>query len=669
MSSERDLNGTFEIKTLLNSKKNDIGKFGKRVLQFSDEPTNDVEFYEYISDSSYKIPVIDRTSMINLTKIYDGIPYLQYFDKTGGLKYIFTLAKIESLNGRLHAIVYCTDLSSTKSFNVTKNKYYESRSDGHMWRYCTIDNDDVYYKGYDYVSTSFIHIQLQKYLFDVKKYFTSTIILDTSKRCIIHTLKPELNDRLTQNSSKYVSNNIFFKTIYTLFPTSIELFVQYSSTLEKLRIMCVSHVITDETRQSYIKLYDKIKINDRNRNIRKGESRREFYGKIYTILEELFNEIFKPYSSVRLIIKNFISETFGNEITSNIYEMDFICRTRNSDNGQIYTIRYMIYKIKINGISSESRKAILHIIPINSTITIYGLDSQYVATGMFVNKIYDYEFQAPITRTRDDPERTYTYIGDFINYNFLPMYSDMEIIDDALIRSRDIGHAAARAIDRHIVIGGPVLDRPTVTGPIVHDAKRVVTGPKVEYDIGRAAGRAIVHDAKRVVTGPKVEYDIGRAAGHAIVHDAKRVVTGPKVEYDIGRAAGRASVHDDALDMDRNRKEIEALIKACNTIYIAMGHVPDITYVRTEFECQRCGLSVSEICKFGFDSINSKKRYIYLCTTGCIGHIRDTQLRLFLEDIPKVLNNYYVDFVSKKIKDNVYGTTIQRIYEEVKKTT
>jgi hypothetical protein len=58
-----------------------------------------------------------------------------------------------------------------------------------------------------------------------------------------------------------------------------------------------------------------------------------------------------------------------------------------------YLMYYMIYKSNVSGRS----KTILHIIPKDNDINVYGLDNRYVAAGALINKIFDYKPQAPIT--------------------------------------------------------------------------------------------------------------------------------------------------------------------------------------------------------------------------------------------------------------------------------
>ena len=80
--------------------------------------------------------------------------------------------------------------------------------------------------------------------------------------------------------------------------------------------------------------------------------------------------------------------------------------------------------VKIPGTTIIHRfKNILHIIPYDNSITIDGLDMRYVACGAFINKLYDYAPQAPITKARGHDEsktEDYRLVGDIFNYDFLP---------------------------------------------------------------------------------------------------------------------------------------------------------------------------------------------------------------------------------------------------------
>jgi hypothetical protein len=150
-------------------------------------------------------------------------------------------------------------------------------------------------------------------------------------------------------------------------------------------------------------------------------------------MESLFSEFFRILDETfQIIIPDYEYEIYGKKIKGNICQVK--CRCTHPDprlNGKQYIIRYIIYRIEIpddypGGIvrsDLEFKKAILHIVPGNSFITKFGLDERYVSAGAFVNKIFDYAEQAPITYVGKlvEPEKIYTYIGDFTNYGFLPL--------------------------------------------------------------------------------------------------------------------------------------------------------------------------------------------------------------------------------------------------------
>jgi hypothetical protein len=157
-------------------------------------------------------------------------------------------------------------------------------------------------------------------------------------------------------------------------------------------------------------------------------SRRTFFTKILNVFKQIFQQYFIiDKSTCKKIIdnRNFVvgEHTFNSHIYSIEISYTFIP-------GKIYILYYMVVT---GGIISSTNviKTIIHIIPkkigntdIDNHITVYGLDKKYVVAGCFINKIFDYKPQAPITRLTGHLEhetRNYRFIGDLINYDFLPI--------------------------------------------------------------------------------------------------------------------------------------------------------------------------------------------------------------------------------------------------------
>ena len=84
---------------------------------------------------------------------------------TSDNKFLFSIRKFRQLGDRTHVIIYCVDI---KDGNIIRNIYYTSRSEIGSWRYCTIrEGDNAYDKGANYVCTTYAHIQIQKFIYDV----------------------------------------------------------------------------------------------------------------------------------------------------------------------------------------------------------------------------------------------------------------------------------------------------------------------------------------------------------------------------------------------------------------------------------------------------------------------------------------------------------------------
>ena len=352
----------------------------------------------------------------------------------------FTIRKFRILkrdSDRLHAIVYCNNQSTGEFY---RNIYYTSKSEGNIWRYCTTirnDRDIIYNKGRDYISTTFVHVQLQKLLFmSLLNFVPERIDTDDIQCPPSMGLPRELSSRLEDDT--VISRNIFFNVITSIFPLSGQMTNAYEECLGELTRIIKDTRFRDSQLDIY-NLYKELSENLRRsgvyRSIREGESRREFYQKVYDVIKNMFNKYFRIITSPILIIENNISNIYGVEVKCNIYEIKCQCYYR-SDNMKIYIIRYMIYTISSD--PRTIRKAIIHIIPDGAHITKFGLDSRYVSCGVFINKIFDYESHTSVTHLRGDPTKKYTFIGDFVNYDFLPVSHDDALVRGIIDRSAGI---------------------------------------------------------------------------------------------------------------------------------------------------------------------------------------------------------------------------------------
>lgn len=344
----------------------------------------------------------------------------------------FSIRKFIERGRRLHVVIYCTDEITGE---ITRNIYYTSQSEVGAWRYCTIRGDGGYNKGIDYVSTTYVHIQVQKFIREVTNDYERTVVEDIPCPKSDDGEMTEFYRRLMD--PHYQSSNFIFVVFNEIFPEGTKMLTDYASCIAKLRRKKEDRTIDPTEREIYVSLYDKLERRDALDPPRPGEdSRREFYGRVYNAMESLFSEFFRILDGTfQIIIPDYEYEVYGIKIKGNICQVKCICTHRDERlREKEYIIRYIIYQIEIPDDYAgrivlsdlEFKKAILHIVPGNSFITKFGLDYRYVSAGAFVNKIFDYMEQAPITYVGKlvEPKDAYTYIGDFTNYNFLPLGPD-----------------------------------------------------------------------------------------------------------------------------------------------------------------------------------------------------------------------------------------------------
>lgn len=357
----------------------------------------------------------------NLKNKINTVTYLKY-EKNEEIIY-FSIRRFYNHNKRLTVLIYSYKPGSP----LTRSKYYTSKSDGSFWRYCIKDDDsNRFNKGYNYISSTFINLYLQHFIDSNKDKY---VIEDLSDDCCptvtnIKTKKSILYNRVFNSGEDVISNNIFFKTINEIFPP-VRFFSEYKNCISRL-LNNLSKLISENNNLESIDFYSKLFCTLTRHEINKDilltdeTSRRSFFTSLKNVLSEIFLERFNIIRDTKkcLYKKNFLVGEINHRchiLSINIFD-------------KIYARNYVLYymDVKIFGRSSSINnrfKNILHIIPNENSITIDGLDNRYVACGAFINKLYDYADQTPITRARGhDESRTedYRLVGDIFNYDFLP---------------------------------------------------------------------------------------------------------------------------------------------------------------------------------------------------------------------------------------------------------
>jgi hypothetical protein len=378
-----------------------------------------------ISTNIYQINDVNRYIICKPSGYLSGdfrfLSYIWYLVYTYNErnKLIFSIRKFYKLkndpSNRKFVVIYSynTETRETKRFQC-----YTSISDGSFWRLCIKDDSiERFDKGYNYISSTFININLQQfidkflYIFEEIQYEESNIQCENKS-----SLSEYLKERVF--TTKYISGNEIFVAFNEIFPV-----VLYLEKYNDCLIMLLENLL-NFTRENnsvkidiYSEIYFALKKNNVNKkfNLTDETSRREFYKKVNKAISEVFlnNFVIVESSKKKCYEKKFkVGEI---EYRADIYTIDIIYKHIY---GKIYKMCYMIYQA-----SGKTYKNIIHIIPKPNKINQYGLDERYVATGAFVNKIFDYPPQAPITVFGHIPERRslgYRFIGDLTNYDFLP---------------------------------------------------------------------------------------------------------------------------------------------------------------------------------------------------------------------------------------------------------
>jgi hypothetical protein len=333
--------------------------------------------------------------------------------------------KLKKEQSRIYVVIYGND---RKTGQFERFECYTSISDGSFWRFCVkLDGEEKFNKGYNYISSTFINIYLQKFINENMRKFR-IIEFDSDNILCINTseLNSYLKNRILENT--YVSGNQFFLIINKIFPP-ITYMVNYRNCLAILLKELANYIQYDNITEIDIcsKIFCELNKENLNKDISLTAeiSRRTFYGKI----KKVFSQLFLYYFTLKFTTKK---ELFIKEF--NVGDYKFIAKTNSIEiefnliPGKIYILYYMIYS-DLNK-KMKSIKTFIHIIPklysnsnIPNKITIWGLDERYIAAGVMLNKVFDYQTQAPVTVFTGHIEARssgYRFIGDLTNYEFLP---------------------------------------------------------------------------------------------------------------------------------------------------------------------------------------------------------------------------------------------------------
>jgi len=316
------------------------------------------------------------------------------------------------VNDRLHVVLY----SCKHDKEAKRIEFYISKSNLGFFRLCfKSSTSEMYDKAFNYVSTTFINLELQKFIFDNIKNYSLVDRIKTIQCPVIGKSDLELHNRLTINSDDYISQNPVFLMFDKIFPLVYSL-TNFEETFdknigvyyEKFMNKTLSHnerFIFREIAKSFIKIKKSIE----------PEKNSEYL----ILMKSLFEDIFIKFFNMSENFDFYTFYTSFNHVTIEIRILFKIIQSKIS-RGK-YKLYYINYRY-----DEKVYNNIIHIIPLDNLITEYGLDQRYVVCGIFLNKVFEYKDQIDKTLLDGDSERAkvdrdteYTFIGNFTNYNFL----------------------------------------------------------------------------------------------------------------------------------------------------------------------------------------------------------------------------------------------------------
>jgi hypothetical protein len=381
------------------------------------ELSNGGNYYKKYSNTlKNTLRIVEPIGLIDKT----NTPFLRYKDKS-----IFSIRRFEKEGNRYHVTIYCFKMGNVLDYE--RFVLYTSTSEGLFWRFCGLRSNGGYDKGFNYVTTTFINMDLQLFLFHTMQYFNIIEQKMGPTNCI--PFKNISNnfviERLTSKHKK-MDEDPAFTLLDNIFPYGTmddrQIYYFLIKFLKNLNRLGMRNFINGYEKDVAKKLLERLTLND-CLNFRESEvSRRGFYKRWYKSLTEFFFYFFELRTdSAIILIPNRTIHFKDNlkPVTVNMSVNRIFAKNKHSQ--KKYIIYYIKYKTSLVEDKNKTYKHILSIAPSQSHLTVYGFDTTYVSCGMFVNKIFDYYEQISITRTaKERGNMNYTFVGDVFDVSQLP---------------------------------------------------------------------------------------------------------------------------------------------------------------------------------------------------------------------------------------------------------
>lgn len=349
---------------------------------------------------------------------------------------------------------------------------YTSKSSGSTWRYCEYDDEYGHInKGFDYVSNTFIHIKLQMFLdshlYKIPKKISFyqlfyLILNENQKNKLRDVLIHDCRDTDLTEKNKSARNNIYeidrivpddvFRPMRKLlspartFKTSIS--KQYLLIIDNLKELKKNAMNTFLPRSPQNTRYTN-RMNEIAINIITEKS---FSDKVISAVKSrsgalnktdylLYLDILHKYVDIYNAYLNYYFRVESSKENHIVYSYENIKPPINLEGwnivfGQIqykvlikkdsekkFKVIYQTYSITSspNNVFNGDYKINLAFVPHNISINKYGLYDQFISSGFYVYKMFDYDSQ--VGSLMDDTNRNaggYIFIGDIMN-RFMPL--------------------------------------------------------------------------------------------------------------------------------------------------------------------------------------------------------------------------------------------------------
>jgi hypothetical protein len=436
--------------------------------------------------------------------------YILLKNQIGGIKLSIIIDTIEftliakNINSGRHVVL----ISSNKDGNINYFLVYKSNSEIGMWRFYSITGDIYYYydeifklgktyidfrdfytiyKGIDYITHTFIHMDLQMFInnnFHLIPIYEKSIGIDDEDN-IIHQYFVTINNKfkaeiaITDKKDELTSRfNIFLKRLldwcslnfiavpfyyYDYFKLGKDIInpvKEYEYLKPIVTLQCGKtrrdHVI--DTLEKTTNVTMKLILESKKKEI----TERNIVSKYYEIINLYLKTIGLKYNIETLKFMYTIESNFEQPIYNKpiIYNHNFLLNVYSIEvnvNDNLFILYFTQYRyIKSSPteipneqiiLSNNIYNAIINMVPKTNTINLYGLNNQILSAGLYICKIIAYNQNCLVDEYPDERSRriinlSYIFVGDYINNMYplsefshmIPIMKEVEIKKDTEVK-------------------------------------------------------------------------------------------------------------------------------------------------------------------------------------------------------------------------------------------